>query len=250
VYANLGGSVVDITGDFTDPAVIHVTPTVSLTATNSTYTGSAYTGAVVAANVGGGYGTTTIYYYASLDAATANAGGTTDAPTDAGTYYARAFYVSDGLPHDNTIYDNASSSVVSFAIAALSLDNFTTASVQAALNVAKQGTVSFALNVNATGIVDGQTVAQLFNNATFTLSMAGESATYEGTATVIDNVVYVNINLKNNGDFYNFLCQGLDTGETSASKANWESITLSASSIDGNYTIGEEVSTRIFKSSK
>jgi hypothetical protein len=142
---------------------------------------------------------------------------------------------------------NSASGTGTVTITARSLDTSTTASMQAALDLAKQGTVSFALSVNANGIVDGQTVAQLFNNATFTLSMAGKSATYSAQATVVGNVVYVNVNLKDNQKFYDFLAQGLDSGETSASTANWESISLTASSIGGNYTISEEVFTRIFK---
>ncbi|MFO0801580.1 MAG: YDG domain-containing protein [Gemmataceae bacterium] len=133
-------------------------------------------------------------------------------------------------------------------ITAKALGDFSSGTVQAALDLAKQGTVSFALTVG--GIEEGDSLAAAFNDAKFTLSMCGESCTFTAKATVIGNVVYIDINLKGNTAFYNFLAQGLDNGETSASRASWETIKLTATSNDGNYTISEDVLTRIFKSTK
>jgi hypothetical protein len=101
--------------------------------------------------------------------------------------------------------------------------------------------------------VDGHTIAQLFDGATFTLSMRTsptdstcESIQLTSTATVRGNTVFVTLNLKDNPDAYNFFAQGLDDGETSAGKANSEAITLSGLSRDGNYSISDDALTRIF----
>src|SRR5262249_49906728 len=85
----------------------HVTPTVPLTASNATYTGSPYTGADDSPELP--YGATTLHY-----TGTAYSGASYDsavAPTNAGTYTVTASYVSDGLVHGFTQYDDASSSV-------------------------------------------------------------------------------------------------------------------------------------------
>jgi hypothetical protein len=145
---------------------------------------------------------------------------------------------------------NEASGTKTVAITYASLDGFSSASVQAALDLSKQGTVSFAIRLDESGMVDGQSTFDLFNGAEFTLSMDGGADRFYATSTVVGNVVYVNINLKSNQTFYNFLAQGLDSGETSASRASWESITLSAESNGGNYKISDDVLTRIFKSTK
>jgi hypothetical protein len=171
---------------------------------------------------------------------------------NAGTWSVTGSYSLSGNDVGNYVLDSVTPA--SATIYARALDSFATGSTQAALDLSKQGTLSFAINLSG-GIVDGQSVAQLFNGATFTLSMANgsggwESITVTATATVVDNVVYVNINLKGNTSFYNFLAQGLDAGETSASRANWETIRLSGFSNDGNYSLTEDFMTRIFKSTK
>jgi hypothetical protein len=75
-----------------------------------------------------------------------------------------------------------------------------------------------------------------------------EAVTLAATATVIDNVVYVNLRMSQ--EFYNFLKQGYDSGESSAAKASWESVVLSADSNDSNYTISAAALTRIFQAGK
>jgi hypothetical protein len=135
----------------------------------------------------------------------------------------------------------------------LSLSDFTSATTQSALNISKNGTISFAISIDQSGIVDGQTIASLFNGATFTLKMKNssggwESATLTAVATVIDNVVYVNLQM--NQQVYDFLKQGLDSGESNAAKASLETIQLSATSNDSNYAICADVLTRIFLSGK
>jgi hypothetical protein len=303
---------------------ITVSPTVVVTAKDSVYDGAAYNETIDATVRDGAtdvsqFGTTTTSYYSSLADATSGANAIA-APTNAGTYFVRVSFNSDGLDHGGKTYTGAFgvdsfaiakadakfdvsgytggtydgsehtqtvtvtgvggvvlhtaslsgtnaggysrawsfsddnyndlSGTLGFAIKAASLNKFSSASVQAALDLSKQGTVSFAISLDRSGIVDGKSTADLFNNATFTLSMGGDAGTFSATATVVGNVVYVNINLKDNTRFYDFLSQGLDSGETSASRANWESIKLSATSNDDNYSISDDVLTRIFKSTK
>ena len=164
------------------------------------------------------------------------------APTDAGQYRASASFTGD-------TNHTGSSNYADFTINAISLDQFATATTQGALNIAKDGTLSFAINVSG-GIIDGQSVADLFNGATFTLKLANGSGGYESgtmtaTATVVDGIVYVKIRMSQT--LYTFLKQGLDAGETSAARANWETINLSATSNDSNYTLSADALTRIFK---
>jgi hypothetical protein len=70
-----------------------------------------------------GDGITTVHYYATAAAAAAGTAtdGSTTPQTNVGTYYARAFFVSDGQIHGGKVYTSASSSVVSFSITAASL---------------------------------------------------------------------------------------------------------------------------------
>ena len=72
----------------------------------------------------------------------------------------------------------------------------------------------------------------------------------EGVAIEGQNSTLRSCDLKSNLEFYNFLVQGLDSGETNASKASWECITLSATANDGNYAISEDALTRIFLTAK
>jgi hypothetical protein len=98
-------------------AVITVTPTVTLNAPDAVYNGAGYDNASASSSPDvSGFGTTSIRYYATSANATADTNAIS-APTNVGIYYARAFYVSEGLDHGGTIYQNASSSVVSFQIA-------------------------------------------------------------------------------------------------------------------------------------
>jgi hypothetical protein len=148
---------------------------------------------------------------------------------------------------------NDVSGTATISITAVSLDDFATSTTQGALNLNSNGTVSFAISVTG-GIVDGKTVAQLFNGATFTLKMKNGTGGYESiqataAATVIGDVVYVTLNMKNAADA-GFLAQGFDGGETSAAKASAEYITISGFSVDNNYSLSEEAMTRIFKTGK
>lgn len=151
---------------------------------------------------------------------------------------------------------DAADASTTLTVTPMPIDASALAVTQQSLNVNKQGAVTFALSLGV-HVVDGQTVAQLFDGATCTLSMrtSATDSTYEGlqvacTATVVDGVVHATLNLKDNSAAHDFFAQGLDAGETSAGKANWECITLSVLSGDGNYSISDDVLMRIFGAGK
>jgi hypothetical protein len=222
---------------------VQVPSTTTVTGGTFTYDGQAHGGSG-AVDVPGGV--VTLFYKGT--------GGTTYSaatpPTNAGTYCVTATYAGDATHFGST-------ASATLTITARSLDSYVTGSTQAALNVGKEGEVVFRLDVAAAGIVDGQTVADLFNGAVFTLRMrtSATASTYEtiqitSAATVVDGTVFVTLNLKNNATAYNFLAQGVTAGETNAGNADWEAITLSALSNGGNYSLSEDVLTRIFKAGK
>jgi hypothetical protein len=107
-----------------------ITPTVTLTTPTHAYDAAAYDDASYTvvdqtnsnADVSGD-GTTTIHYYTTSAAATAGTASDTNttAPTNAGTYYAVAFFTSDGHLHSGTTYLDASSTVESFTISKVDL---------------------------------------------------------------------------------------------------------------------------------
>jgi hypothetical protein len=181
-----------------------------------------------------------------------------DAMLDAGTYTYTASATDKAGNSDSKTF------TVTVQKAILEAD----ANVQAALDLAKNGTVMFNLS-NVTGIVDGKSVAELLNGAIFTLQMkTADGSGYETkqflAAATVDayGAVHVKITMAQASDsdgnadteeaasLYAFLSQGLDAGETSASRASVESITLSATSNGGNYAISEDVLTRIFSTIK
>jgi hypothetical protein len=193
------------------------------------YDGTAHTRTVTVGGVGG------------VDLYTTSLSG-----TNAGSY-------NQGWTFDDPNYETVGGTLA-FSISARSLSpDDVTGVTQGAINVSSNGTVGFALSVGQNGIVDGQTVSQLFNNATFTLKMRKNDGTWEGvectaTATVVDGVIYVNLSLKNQ-DQLAFLMQGVEAAK-SAATADLDLIRLSATSNDSNYTLTEDVLARIFKSGK
>src|SRR5262249_14781773 len=119
-------------------------------------------------------------------------------PDLSGTRHDKAGSYADGWYFAGNSNYNAASGTVADRITAVSLDSIASAVTQAALNVNKEGAVTFALSIN--GVVDGQTIAQLFDEASFTLKMrtSATASTYESLqltskATVVDGVVYVTL---------------------------------------------------------
>ena len=70
----------------------------------------------------------------------------------------------------NYILDSVATTTARITPKALTATSTTT---QGAFNVAKNGTVSFRIDLNESGIVDGQSVARLFNGASFPSPSAG-----------------------------------------------------------------------------
>jgi len=154
---------------------VHTTPTVTLSAANATYTGAAYASANLTPTVTPADAPGSVSYVFYSDAAGQNAIAT---PINAGTYYVRAFFAST----DPDCFTDAHSDIVRFSITAkpLSVDVTT----QGTINIAKEGTISFALQITGGLIAGNNDVAALFNGAVFTIHVDGTSYSLTSTATV------------------------------------------------------------------
>jgi hypothetical protein len=110
------------------------------------------------------------------------------------------------------------------------------------INIAKNGTITFSLS-SLSGIVDGQTVADLFNGAHFNLMIG--SAVYSGTSTasVVDGTIYVSWRMSQ--ELYTDLYALLNPA-TPSTKTNAD-LSVFATSLDGNYCLSADVLTSIFQ---
>lgn len=126
------------------------------------------------------------------------------------------------------------------SITARSLD--AVLSTASTINIAKNGTITFTLS-NLSGIVDGQTVAELFDGVRFSL-MVG-STLYSGTATasVVNGTIQVSWRMDQ--ELYTDL-YALLSGATPSSKTTID-LKVFATSSDGNYSLSEDVLTKIFQ---
>ncbi len=116
------------------------------------------------------------------------------------------------------------------------------ASTQSALNVAKDGTVSFRIDLNQSGVVDGQTVAQLFNGASFRLTVGGRTYSVRAEASVSGGGIAVSFRMSD--ELKAILAA--NTTATNAGNAPAVGLKLEAMSNDGNYTLGVLAFTRLF----
>ncbi len=143
-----------------------------------------------------------------------------------------------------TNYNDQSGTVAILITAkALALDSATT---QNALNIAKDGNISFRIDIRESGIVDAQSVASLFNGALFSLTVGGRRYSVQAEATVLNGII--NVNFRMSAELKSILAAS--TTATNASSAPTVGLTLDATSIGGNYTIAAIVNTRLFNSTK
>lgn len=120
------------------------------------------------------------------------------------------------------------------------------AATQDALNVAKNGTVSFVIDVNKSGVVDGQSVAQLFQGAWFRLTVGGQTYSVRAQADVVGNIITVRFRMS--GELQAILAAS--TAATNAGKAPAVGLKLHTVSHDGNYTLDVLALTRLFNTAK
>lgn len=166
-------------------------------------------------------------------------GGSSQGATDAGTYDIAA----SGLTSGNY--------AISYVDGTLTINKAVLtgeATTQAALNVAKNGTLAWTVKIDANSIVGGETVADLFNGAKFTLNINGVDYALQSTASVVDGIVYVNwtvdAGLKDALDNYT------TSANTSASTAAVGVLTVSATTNGGNYCFSDDFLTKLFYSLK
>jgi hypothetical protein len=232
----LSATATDAAGDTSEFSgviqITTVTPLVTLTAANAAYTGSAYATANLTTTVtpAAASGSVSYVFYSGA------AGQTTIAtPIDAGTYYVRAVFASS-----DSGYTNAQSAIVPFTITAKSLT--VEATTQGTLNIAKAGTISFALQITAGLVAGNNNVAALFNGAVFTIAVDGTSYSLTSTATVAADGT-INISMTMSQGLQNALLTALSEGST-------VDFSLSALSNGGDYAIAADAISRLISEGK
>jgi hypothetical protein len=159
------------------------------------------------------------------------------APTDAGSYTVVASYAGDANHNPGT---------ASAPLVIQPKDLLATDSTKDPINIAKVGTITFALS-NVTGIVAGDgTLYDLFNGATFVLKVNGTPYSISSTATVVKGTVYVTWHKTQ--ELYQDLYAALNGASPSA--RTLVDFFVSGVSKDGNYTLTEDVFARIFQQGK
>ena len=117
------------------------------------------------------------------------------------------------------------------------------ATMQGVVNVAENGFLPFVVLGNTSGIVDGKSYRDLFNDASFTLTVGGRAYSVQTQAIVVANVLVFAVRMTS--ELKAILAAS--TTATNASKAPTVAFTLAATSKDGNYTLASTASAKVFK---
>jgi WD40-like Beta Propeller Repeat len=135
---------------------------------------------------------------------------------------------------------NPASGTAAIVITAKSLT--VDATTQGTLNIAKAGTISFALQITGGLIASNNDIAALFNGAVFTIVVDGTSYSLTSTATVaLDGRIYVSMKMS----------QGLQNALlTVLSEGNTVDFSLSALSNDDNYSLAADAISRLISEGK
>jgi predicted outer membrane repeat protein len=237
IHAGVYGFSISYTGGDGNDVVltvtsVQVTPTVSLIAANAFYTGLAYDTANLTTLINPAAAPGSVSYVFYSDAGGHNVIAT---PVNAGTYYVQAFFASS-----DPGYTNAASSIQVFTItpALLTVD----ATTQGTLNIAKAGTISFALQITGGLVASNNDIAALFNGALFTIHVDGTSYSLTSTASVaLDGTIHVTMQMS----------QGLQNALlTALSKGSTVDFSLSALSSDGDYSVAADAISRLISQGK
>lgn len=206
--------------------------TVSVTGGTFTYDGSAHGATSNSVTGPGGLNTTAELAYYSGETLLSGA------PTNARTYTVVANYAGDA---------NHNAGSASDILTILAKDLTATGSTQSSINISKAGTLTFTLS-NVSGIIVGDdTVSDLFNGATFQLSVNGTLYSVTSTATVLTDGT-IEISWRMSQELYQDLYAAL--GSATPSNKTLVDFSVSGTSNNGNYTITEDVFSRIFQQGK
>jgi hypothetical protein len=172
-------------------------------------------------------------------------GGTaTFANANVGTWVVTATGLSlSGTDAVNYVVNTTATTTAKITPKLLAVDSATT---QSALNIAKDGNISFRIDPNENGIVDGKTVAQLFNGAYFRLKVGANTYSVQAVASVANGIIQFDFRMTTE---LKSLLASLTTA-TNASNAPSIGLELLALSNDGNYTLDATAWTRLFNSTK
>ena len=114
------------------------------------------------------------------------------------------------------------------------------------MNIAKLGVIPFTIDVRESSIVDGATVASLFNGALFQLRVASSTYSVLTQGTVVDGIIHVSIRMSD--ELKTILSS--KTTATSAANAPEIALELLATANGGNYLLKPVFKTRLFYSTK
>src|SRR4051812_2695379 len=84
---------------------------------------------------------------------------------------------------------------------------------QGALNIAKAGTISLAIQITGGLFASNNNLAALFNGAMFTITVSGTSSSLTSTATVAPDGT-INLSMRMSQDLQNALLTALSEGGT------------------------------------
>ncbi len=150
-----------------------------------------------------------------------------------------------GADAGNYVLDGVSTTTANITQATLTAD----AATQAALNISKAGTIDMALT-NLGGIVDAQTVAQLFNGATFSLTIGAKAYSVTAIAAVSADGT-INIGWRMTKELQDDLIAVLGTSsDVKQTLALPLDLKVSADSNDGNYQLDADAITKLFMQGK
>jgi hypothetical protein len=153
--------------------------------------------------------------------------------TDAGSYSGAWSFSGNGN------YNPANgAAAITITAKSLTVD----ATTQGTLNIAKAGTISFALQITAGLVSSNNDVAALFNGAVFTIVVEGTSYSLTSTATVASDGT-INVSMQMSQGLQNALLTALSEGST-------VDFSLSALSNDNDYSIDADAFSRLINQGK
>lgn len=142
-------------------------------------------------------------------------------------------------------YNNASASVSD--VVTPKLLGVKSEHTEHSLNIADEENLTFEFKVNKRGIVDGKSVASLFDGALFSLTVNGHTYGVQAAAKV-EEEGEIQLTFRMTPELKAFLA-GFTTA-TTAKKAPTVGLELKATSADGNYAIDTTVFTKVFSSAE
>ena len=212
-YTNAKSSIVSL-------SIAKANASFNVTAYSGTYDGLAHNISVVATGVGSDGDLSSLVTLGASQ-------------TNAGTYTGTWSFAGSG-----NYYSASGTMAITITAKSLTVD----ATTQGTLNIAKAGTISFALQITAGLAASNNNVAELFSGAVFTIVVGRTSYSVTSTATVeLDGTIHISMKMS----------QGLENAlRTALDKGDMVAFSLSALSNDNDYSIAADAISRLISEGK